>query len=270
MGSLPSFSGGVAVIGAAGGIGMACARRFAQAGARLILFDRDVEALNGLAAELGAPAHGIDITDENSVREAAETAEATLGRVRGMINCAAVFQAPVPPERLSMSRWNLVVDVTLKGAYLSCVAFGLKMRAAGGGAIVNIASVAGIRSFPLHAYSPAKAGVISLTEGLAAEWGRSGVRVNAISPGFTETPGVLADIAREEGGLAPLVEGTAMGRLVKPIEVANAAVFLMSDEASGITGINLPVDCGWLAAEGWQPYGGVNGRNPATDKQIGQ
>jgi NAD(P)-dependent dehydrogenase (short-subunit alcohol dehydrogenase family) len=125
------------------------------------------------------------------------------------------------------------------------------------GAIVNVASVAGVVSAPVHGYAPAKAGVISLSANLAAEWGPFGVRVNCISPGFTETPALtkaleLGVLRREN-----LERASALGRLVRPGEVAAAIRWLLSDEASGITGVNLPVDAGFLAAVPWQAYGGV-------------
>jgi NAD(P)-dependent dehydrogenase (short-subunit alcohol dehydrogenase family) len=137
------------------------------------------------------------------------------------------------------------------------VVFGLPMVAARRGAIVNIASVAGMRSMPMHAYAPAKAAVISLTQCLAAEWGPAGVRVNAVSPGFTRTPGLQAAIDRGERDPANLIAMSAMGRMVEGEEIARAVSFLASDDASAITGINLPVDCGWLVTPSWSTYGGL-------------
>jgi NAD(P)-dependent dehydrogenase (short-subunit alcohol dehydrogenase family) len=156
-----------------------------------------------------------------------------------------------------MKEWDLVARIDLRGTYLCCAAAGTRMAARRRGSIVNIASVAGMRSGPLHAYGPAKAGVINLTQCLAAEWGRSGVRVNAVSPGFTETPALEKGVAK--GVLDPdaLAASSALGRLLEPREVAAAICFLASDLASGITGVNLPVDLGYLAATPWASYGGV-------------
>ena len=129
------------------------------------------------------------------------------------------------------------------------------------GVIVNIASVSGMRSGPLHAYGPAKAAVISMTECLAAEWGRSGVRVNSISPGFTRTPALEKGIEKKVMNKDFMTSGTALGRLTEASEVAAAVGFLASDLASGITGVNLPVDAGFLVTTPWISFGGVP--NPA-------
>ena len=134
------------------------------------------------------------------------------------------------------------------------------MAASGRGAIVCIASVAGMTSGPLASYGPAKAAVISLTQILAAEWGGKGVRVNAVSPGFTATPALQRGIDKGSLAVTDMSACTALGRLVDPREVAAAVCFLLGDEASAITGVNLPVDAGYLAGTTWQAYGGLRGR----------
>jgi NAD(P)-dependent dehydrogenase (short-subunit alcohol dehydrogenase family) len=156
-----------------------------------------------------------------------------------------------------MSAWDDVVRIDQRGTYVASVAFGRRMATRGRGSIVNIASIAGMRSMPLHAYAPAKAAVIAMTECLAAEWGRSGVRVNAVSPGYTLTPALQAAIDKGERDVSALNDNSALGRMVTPEDVARAVAFLASDGASAITGINLPVDCGWLVAPSWHTYGGV-------------
>src|SRR3546814_490116 len=114
-----------------------------------------------------------------------------------------------------------------------------------------------MRSGPLHAYGPAKAAIVNLAECLAGEWGRRGVRVNAVAPGFTETPALDRGFAT--GTLEPetLAQASALGRLVRAEEIAQAVTFLASDRASAITGVTLPVDAGYLVATPWQAYGGV-------------
>jgi NAD(P)-dependent dehydrogenase (short-subunit alcohol dehydrogenase family) len=156
-----------------------------------------------------------------------------------------------------MNEWERVLNVDFRGTYLCCAVFGTAMVKRKHGAIVNIASIAGMRSNPLHAYAPAKAAVISMTAGLAAEWGRTGVRINAVSPGYTRTEALQAAIDRGDRDPRDLISQAAMGRLVEPHEVAVGVAFLLSPEATAITGINLPVDAGWLAGSTWQTYGGV-------------
>jgi NAD(P)-dependent dehydrogenase (short-subunit alcohol dehydrogenase family) len=162
-----------------------------------------------------------------------------------------------------MALWDNVVQIDQRGTYVSCLAFGRRMAARGkGGVIVNIASVAGSRSMPLHSYSPAKAAVISMTACLAAAWGNNGVRVVSVSPGYTATPGLQTEIDAGRRDVSRLAGNATLNRLVKPSEIAETVAFLVSPAASAITGIDLPVDCGWLAGSTWATYGGL----PSTDQ----
>ena len=161
------------------------------------------------------------------------------------------------PQRLRMSDWDREIAVDLRGTYLTCRAAGARMAARGAGAIVNIASIAGMTSGPLHGYGPAKAAVISLTTTLAGEWGPRGVRVNAVSPGFTRTEALEKGIEAGALDAGTLSRPSALRRLVEPGEIASAVAFLLGPEASGITGVNLPVDAGYLVGVTWQPYGGL-------------
>lgn len=245
------------VTGAASGIGAACARAFAAAGYRVVLADRHLEGAERLAAELGGTAIVVDVAEEASVAAAAHAVVDQLGRVDVLVNSAGVLQRTLPPGQLTMKEWDFVARVDLRGTYLCCAEFGRRMAASGGGAIVNIASVAGMRSGPLHAYGPAKAGVISLSECLAAEWGPVGVRVNTVSPGFTATPALSRGLDTHTLEEEHLKTATVLNRLVKADEIAAAVAFLASPAASAITGINLPVDCGYLVATPWASYGGL-------------
>jgi NAD(P)-dependent dehydrogenase (short-subunit alcohol dehydrogenase family) len=174
-----------------------------------------------------------------------------------LVNCAGVLQRTLPPGELSQREWDFVSHIDLRGSYLCCVAFGVPMTLHHGGSIVNIASVAGMRSGPLHSYGPAKAGVISLTESLAGEWGPKGVRVNCVSPGFTQTPALDRGFSTHTLEPEALQQASALGRLVRAEEIAQAVLFLASERASAITGINLPVDAGYLVAGSWGAYGGL-------------
>ena len=156
-----------------------------------------------------------------------------------------------------MSAYDDVIRVDQRGTYVACVAFGRRMLARRRGSIINIASVAGMRSMPLHAYGPAKAAVIATTECLAAEWGPAQVRVNAVSPGYTRTPRCRPRSTRASATLRRLPSNSALGRLVEPSEIAKVVTFLASPLASAITGANVPVDCGWLVAPSWHTYGGL-------------
>ena len=253
------LSGKVAtIVGGGGGIGAACARALADAGAKVAIIDRSPEAAAAAATRIGGMAISADVASETSLTEALDSIEGALGGVDILINAAAIFQAPIPAARLSLEKWDDIVRVSQRGTFLTCQILGQRMAARGGGAIVNIASVAAMQSLPLYAYGPAKAAVVALSASLAVEWGRSGVRVNALSPGFTLTPAVRAAIESGAADMSAVAASSALNRLVAPDEVAQAVLFLVSPAASAITGINLPVDCGWLAGIGWTAYGGLD------------
>jgi NAD(P)-dependent dehydrogenase (short-subunit alcohol dehydrogenase family) len=168
-----------------------------------------------------------------------------------------------PLLKVSAGQWNTLVNFASALCGLPdqiCIGTNSEMARRGGGCIVNIASVAGMRSGPLHSYGPAKAGVISLTEGLASEWGPAGVRVNCISPGFTQTPALDKGFSTNTLAQDQLEESSALGRLVAAEEIAGAALFLCSSLASAVTGVNLPVDAGYLVATPWAAYGGLRRR----------
>ena len=245
------------ITGGASGIGEACARLMAARGAVALIADREHEAAQAVAADIGGHAVAMDVADEASVEAAVADLERDVGTIDVAINSAGVLQRPLPPEELTMKEWDLVTHIDWRGSYLVCAAAGRRMAGRGRGSIVNIASVSGMRSAPLHGYGPAKAAIISLTECLAAEWGPSGVRVNTVSPGFTRTPALEKSLALGVLDEAELTGNSALGRLVTAWEVAQAVAFLASDQASGITGINLPVDVGYLVATSWASYGGL-------------
>ena len=253
-----SFDGKIAVVtGGASGIGEACCRTLAALRARVVVADLDEERARRVAEAIHGVPLLLDVGSAESCEAAAARCEAAVGAVDALVTSAGVIQRPLPPEALPLEDVDRVVEIDQRGTYLSCVAFGRRMARRGRGAIVTIASIAGMRSMPLHAYAPAKAAVIAMTQCLAAEWGRSGVRINSVSPGFTVTPALQAAIDKGERDVTLLAANSALGRMVRADEVARAVAFLLSDEASAITGANLPVDAGWLVAPSWNTYGGV-------------
>lgn len=257
-GSLP---GRVAVVtGGASGIGAACAVRLAERGARVAVVDIDEDRARQVSKDLAGQQHAafaMDVRDAAAVEAVAARIEGAMGPAEVLVTSAGVIQVPLPPEELSLADWDNVVAVDQRGVYLSCLAFGQRMAARGVGVIVNVASIAGMRSMPLHSYAPAKAAVISMTECLAAEWGRSRVRVNAVAPGYTRTPALQAAIDSGKRDVTALEANSALGRMVEPDEIADAVAFLASDDAKAITGVTLPVDAGWLVATPWHTYGGL-------------
>jgi NAD(P)-dependent dehydrogenase (short-subunit alcohol dehydrogenase family) len=252
------LNGRVAVVtGGAGGLGAACVQDLLSNGARPVITDLASATMEEAAKELGVPAFAMDIRSSESVTNVCDEIERTVGPVEIVVNCAGVNQARGRADELSIEEWDRVSNVTLRGAWLVLSVFGGRMAKRRKGSMVAIASICGMRSVPLHVYAPAKAAVISLVANLATEWGRYGVRVNAVSPSFTMTPRVRKHVERGERDLKRIVETTALGRMVEPEEVAKTITFLVSDDASAITGINLPVDAGWSASSSWTAYSDV-------------
>lgn len=249
--------GVVVVVGGASGIGHACCRLMAERKRRVVVADNNANAARAVAEELGIEWRQVDITQTSQVDALAEELAGRPGGVTALVVTAAAFQDTLPPERIDSDLWDRIIDVNLSGTYRLNKAFGLQMSRDGGGAIVNVSSVSGVASTPLHAYGPAKAGIINLTLSLAAEWGRRGVRVNCVSPGLTLTPRIEARLKAGVRYAGDPGNHTALGRPVKPNEVAEAIDFLASDRASGITGSNLVVDAGMVVAGTWSMYGGV-------------
>jgi NAD(P)-dependent dehydrogenase (short-subunit alcohol dehydrogenase family) len=198
-----------------------------------------------------------DVANESVVVSGIADIETAHGPITGLVNAAGVFGKMHSVERVRMDNWDREINIDLRGTFLVARSVGARMAKRRHGAIVNVASVAGMTSGPIHAYTAAKAGVIQITQTLAAEWGRAGVRVNAVSPGFTRTAALEAGIASGALDANRLARNTAMNRLVEPTEVAHAIGWLLSPASSGVTGINLPVDAGFIAGSTWDAYGGL-------------
>lgn len=253
-----------AITGGASGIGEACAREFARQGYRVAVLDRNMAGAERVAGEIDGLPYQLDVGDENAIETCAAWVEDRLGPVEAIVNSAGIIQVPVRPAELPLAVFDDIVRINQRGLYLCCTAFGHRMVTRRRGAIVNIASISGMISMPLHAYCPTKAAVISITECLAAEWGPVGVRVNAVSPGYTLTPAVQGAIDRGQRDPAQLTRAAALQRLVDPAEIATVCAFLCSPGASAVTGINVPVDAGLLCGVTWTQYGGM--RMPRTNE----
>ncbi len=247
------------ITGGASGIGAATARRIVAGGGRVGILDLNVQAAQGLADELGAQACCApgNVLDEAGLARAADLVEGKIGEANALVCCAGIPQVPKPIEDWPAEEFRRIVDSHLTGTYISCRMIGRRIAArANGGAIVNISSVVGIHPGPVLAYGPAKAAVSALTQALAVHWAAQGVRVNAVAPGWTNTPFLRPKERQGERDFTPILKATPMGRLMEPGEIAEVIHFLLSPAASGVTGAIVPCDGGVLAGAGWLPYGG--------------
>lgn len=245
------------VTGGAGGIGEATVRRLTEAGWRVAVLDLNRDKAEAVARTYGGVGYGIDIGNADSIEEAAAFVEKHVGSVSGLVCVAAHLENPHRPEAQDPTEWDDIVRVNLTGTFRTMTAFGRGMLARRSGAVVTVGSITAFNSSPLQAYGPTKAGIINMSRNFAVAWGRKGIRVNTVCPGPTLTQAVEASYARGERNPETMIRQTALGRLVKPIEVANAITFLLSNEASAITGIELSVDSGVLVSQLWSMYGGV-------------
>ena len=233
------LDGRVAVVtGAASGIGAACARRLAEDGAVVATLDI-----------VGDVDHRVDVRDEPAVAEVFAAVVAEHGRLDVLVNAAGVAGGG-PVHLLDAGEWDRVMDVNLKGTFIVDKCAARHMLERGSGSIINIASIEGLEGTEGGTvYNASKGGVVILTKSMAIDYGRRGIRVNCICPGGITTP-LLEDIINAEGMEAyhdTLLERHVLGRFGAPSEIAAAASFLASDDASFVTGHALVVDGGFTA-----------------------
>lgn len=235
----------ILVTGAASGIGRATAELFAAEGARLALVDRNEAGVREVARTLGAEGIGFDLSNVGEVDAMVGQAAGAIGGLDGIVNCAAVSNGG-PLETMTLEILDTFTAVNLLAPYFICRAALPHLRRRRGATIVNIASGQGILpNTPNNtAYAATKGGLIAFSKSLAAELAPD-IRVNAVAPGMVQTPMTAALLdGYENPNDAPFVQQYAMKRVAQPIELANAILFLTSDESSYITGSALAVDGG--------------------------
>ena len=253
-------NGIVVVTGAASGIGLATASLLAAEGWRVAMLDRDEGALAREASALGDGVlhRALDVTDEASVKEAI-AAIAAEGPIAGLVNSAGIA-ADIPLEQTSVELFRRILDVNVIGSFLVGQAVAAAMETTGGGSIVNIASVSGMRgNLGRTAYGASKGAVITMTKVWAAELAERGIRVNAVSPGPVDTPMVEAmhTSAEREAWMVHV----PLGRYAKPDEIASGIVFLLDGERSSyVTGHVLAIDGGFTGG------GTIRPRRTAPDR----
>jgi NAD(P)-dependent dehydrogenase (short-subunit alcohol dehydrogenase family) len=240
------------VTGGARGIGRELAAAFAAAGARVAIWDTDGDAARAAATEVGAGAIAdtVDVTDENGVDAAVETVLGAFGQIDFLINNAGIRHvAPIAEE--PVEAWRRTIDVNVNGTFICSKAVIPAMVAAGGGHIVNLASMAGQLALRERAaYNTSKAAIVGLTKSIAVEVGDAGVYCNAVAPGVIETP-LSAPYFEDESMVKVLRENSPMGRWGQVDEISGPVLFLCSEESSFVNGVTLFVDGGWTAGKGY-------------------
>ncbi|HUZ74566.1 MAG TPA: SDR family oxidoreductase [Stellaceae bacterium] len=241
------------ITGAGGGIGGAIARRFGAEGAAVMCADLDRDAAERIAASITeaggrADAVGCDVADARQVSAAIDRAAREFGKLDVLVNTAANDDPLGDTVELDEAQWNRALAVNLTGVFL-VAKYGIpKLRAAGGGSIVIVASQLGQVAVPRRpAYVTSKAALIQLARSMALDHAKEHIRVNTVSPGAIETNRLLKRLGTIEAVRAALVPLHPMGRLGQPEEIANGALFLASDEASFMTGADLVIDGGYTA-----------------------
>jgi NAD(P)-dependent dehydrogenase (short-subunit alcohol dehydrogenase family) len=258
-----NMTGRTAVVTGAGrGIGEAIARRLAANGARVAVADLEITSAEAVARSIGEAAvpFEIDVRSWDSVESAAGAVEATLGPVDALVNNAGITRV-ARSEELPRDWWDAVVDVNLSGTWRCAQTFGRLMLARQRGAIVNLGSAySEIGSPGRVAYAATKTGVVGITRVLGVEWAGRGIRVNAVEPGYIETPMMQVTLQSGAVDIGELLARIPAGRVGDADDVAQTVAFLLSDESSYITGTTVRIDGGHLA------YGGIP---PATSLPAG-
>ncbi len=231
----------VLITGGAGGIGSALVRGFIEAKALVGVFD--IKEYHNKDCHYTA----VDLSKPKNIEMAFERFIEQFKRIDVLINCAAIT-CPAPDEDYPLVLWNKTIKINLDTIFFLCKLVGLQMIEQGnGGSIINFTSINAVQAMPNNpAYAAAKSGVRQLTKAFAYDWGKYGIRVNNIGPGYTETPMNQKSLDDSEA-YKLRADSTMLGRWAKPNEMVGPAVFLASDASSYITGTDLWVDGGWLS-----------------------
>jgi len=244
------------VTGGSSGIGEATARRLAADGYVIAILDVNKAGGEAVAKSLAGRFYACDVSDAKAVDGAAAQVERDLGPADVLVTSAGLIPNSEAIMDMDMAAHDRMWQVNYNGTIHACRAFGRQMIAGKRGAIVTLGSINSRLPLPLPAYNPGKAAIERLTQLLAVELGRHGIRVNSVGPTYVMTPPLRAKVEAGERDLGKIMGVHALVRLPEPADIAAAIAFLCSDQAKAITGVLLPVDAGWLAAVSYRTYAG--------------
>ena len=246
----------IIITGAGSGIGRACAETFTREGAHVVLADVNKEGLISTQEILSSHRKSLkficDVSSKKDAKNLIDFTTDSLGKVDILVNSAGVNPRNAPEQYDFEEVWEWVIGVNLKGTYLMSYYAVEKMKESGGGVILNLASIIGLVGYDeeissgLNSYAHSKGGVVQLTRDMAVGFAKSNIRINSLCPGYAKTA-LTEQLFSSDKVLNHMKSLHPMGRLAELNEIANAALFLCSDEASFITGVNLPVDGGYTA-----------------------
>ena len=249
------------VTGGASGIGLACAKEMAAAHEGVVLLDLNAEGLRTAEEEIAALGAEVetfecDVADASAQAELAARVEAEIGPVRTLVTSAGILDKAATVMDMDLAAHDRLWDVNYKGTLYSVRAFARAMTDRRRGAVLTIGSINSLAALPLPAYCPSKTAILRLTQLLAVELGRFGVRVNGVAPTYVLSPAIQARIESGERDPEAIRNAGAIEMFVYPEDIARVAAFLCSDRAAAITGIMLPVDAGWEAATTYRSFVG--------------
>ncbi len=241
------------ITGGGSGLGAATARRLAEEGAKVAVADLDHQAAQSVTDALTADGYNaqalqVDVTSSDSLQAAAQSCVDLFGKLDSVFACAGITTNGTAVD-MAEADWDAVMQVNLKGVFLTCKHTLPHLERAGGGSIVLAGSITSFTGVSKScAYAASKAALVSFSRNMALDYAKSAIRVNLVCPGHCETPLVQALFRKTEGLRESLLARYPMGRLAEEREIANAVLFLLSDESSFVTGTELIVDGGFLAA----------------------
>ena len=250
-----------AITGGSSGIGEASAKRFAADGYDIAIIDVNREAGEAAAKAIAASGraakfYACDVSDANAVEAVATAIEKELGPVEVLVSAAGLIPNTESVLEMDMVAHARMWQVNYNGTLHACQSFARKMIPRQRGAIVTLGSINSRLPLPLPAYNPGKAAIERLTQLLAVELGRHGIRVNSVGPTYVMTPPLRKKVAEGQRDMKKIMGVHALTYLPEPSDIANGIAFLCSDQAKAISGILLPIDSGWLAGVSYRTYAG--------------